>query len=139
MLKFLADILKRDDSEVSRLIAMRKGKENKCQCNQCSDLISRIHFDGALTRHAHGCENQGLGFWNNNLEQVYEPDLNIELDSEELAGVSPSQRYRGCINEIEDLNSDPKIAESDSFWHQHYRNSVELLRSWLCKDESRNP
>lgn len=137
MFRFIEDWLSKDDGSVSRLLAMRQSKEKKCECDHCRDLISRIHFDGALTKHAHCCEREGLGFWNHDLPQVYEPKFNIELEGSpyELGEISPKHKYQGSISEMEKSNSGERDACGvDGFWLNHYRRSMDLVRSWTSKE-----
>lgn len=116
--------------QLTRLVAMRQAKETKCVCNSCSDLLSRIHFDGALTKHAHSLEKDNIGFWNNNLLETYEPEFKPEPEADLCQSQQTCSFDYVSIGQVE---SDDSKSSSDQFWTQHYANMLRRLKKWRAE------
>lgn len=121
-----------ESQELSRLEAMRRARETKCVCAKCQDLLSRIHFDGALIKHAHKCEGDGIGFWTDSLLPIYQPDLRLE-STDGCDSIEFSDEFASIYR----VMTAPKKG-SDTFWEQHYRDMMRCVESWHKRDDREN-
>lgn len=110
--------------QMPRLVAMRKARESKCVCTRCRDLVSRIHYDGALTKHAHSVEKEGVGFWTDSLPEVYVPEFKPEPDSDCQLDPNCSFQYVTVGNRADARSG------SDKYWVEHYENLMSSIERW---------
>lgn len=120
-----------DGSNMARLINMRLSRAKKCECPRCSDLLSRIHFNGAVTLHEHEGEQKGVRFWTRTYPVDYQAPVGFhlvptigEIALEEVH--HPAVVIDTLVNAERQWQSADKSScsdvEGDRFWLNHYKD-----------------
>jgi hypothetical protein len=126
---FLPRVTAEEKDQVARLTGMRKQRADDCGCQRCTDLLSKLHNNGATLSEEHNLEQWGLKFWSKpgegNTDNSYAQDK--VLATHVINAIKHNEKYVDHLlaseQEWQQSNS-AKCADqdNDSYWSAHYRD-----------------